>query len=465
MPSYRSPEEIKEGFEVYDDRFRAMVPDGAKLDRHCTGMEWAEGPVYFADGDYVLWSDIPNDRVMRWSPADGCSVYLQPAGYHNGHYLDRQGRLLSCEHGRRRISRTEPDGTVVSLADRYQGKRLNSPNDLVVKSDGTIWFTDPPYGILSDHEGHQAESELGANYVFRLDPESGDLRIVTDELDRPNGICFSPDESLLYVADTGEPMDVRVFDVVDWGAAGEQPAFRGRQARRGGRLPRRHRRQPVHERLGRRPSVQSRRQSCSAGFSCRRTGRPTVCSAARTSHGSTSPPTSRSIRSSSTYGARRPRSAAHRQSRPPDPGNPRQRRPPGALSGAVAAGFKPAFALSDGGVVDIQSPDRFDAPPPPGPDRVERTGIAALPPERDGRRQPIKRLDTGDPAVRRGAGGFQTRRYGSPVDRPGWDTNAGRGAGRPATAPSPRGRSLRAGPSRRRSGRSRCRPCARWRRA
>ena len=215
MPSYRSPEDIREGFEVYDDRFRAMVPDGAKLERHCTGMEWAEGPAYFADGDYVLWSDIPNDRVMRWSPADGCSVYLQPAGYHNGHYLDRQGRLLSCEHGRRRISRTEPDGTVVSLAESYRGKRLNSPNDLVVKSDGTIWFTDPPYGILSDREGHQAESELGANYVFRLDPESGDLRIVTDELDRPNGICFSPDESLLYVADTGEPMDVRVFDVVD----------------------------------------------------------------------------------------------------------------------------------------------------------------------------------------------------------------------------------------------------------
>ena len=215
MPAYRSKEEVREGFESYDDRFAAMVPDGAKLERHCIGMEWTEGPVYFAQGDYVLWSDIPNDRVMRWSAAHGCSVYLQPAGYHNGHYLDRQGRLVSCEHGERRISRTEADGTVVTLADRYRGMRLNSPNDLVVKSDGTVWFTDPPYGILTDREGHQSESELGANYVFRLDLDSGDLRIVSDELDRPNGICFSPDESLLYVADTGEPCDVRVFDVVD----------------------------------------------------------------------------------------------------------------------------------------------------------------------------------------------------------------------------------------------------------
>ena len=250
MPSYRSPEDIREGFEVYYDRFRAMVPDGAKA-RAPTAPVWSgpRAPCTSPMATACCGATSRNDRVMRWSPADGCSVYLQPAGYHNGHYLDRQGRLLSCEHGRRRISRTEPDGTVVSLADSYRGRRLNSPNDLVVKSDGTIWFTDPPYGILSDHEGHQAESELGANYVFRLDPESGDLRIVTDELDRPNGICFSPDESLLYVADTGEPMDVRVFDVVDGERAGEQPAVRGRPARRGGRLPRRHGGQPVHQRV------------------------------------------------------------------------------------------------------------------------------------------------------------------------------------------------------------------------
>jgi len=122
---------------------------------------------------------------------------------------------VSCEHGNRRISRTEPDGSVVTLVDRYDGNRLNSPNDLVVKSDGTIWFTDPPYGILSDHEGHKAESELGANYVFRFDPETGELRIVGDDFDRPNGLCFSPDESILYVADSGEPRHIRAFDVVD----------------------------------------------------------------------------------------------------------------------------------------------------------------------------------------------------------------------------------------------------------
>ncbi len=215
MTSRRKPEEIREGFEAYDSRFERMVPKGAKLSKHCTGMAWAEGPVYVPDGDYVLWSDIPNDHMMRWSDKDGCSVFRQPAGYTNGNYLDRQGRLVSCEHGNRRISRTEPDGTVVTLVDSYEGKRLNSPNDLAVKSDGTIWFTDPPYGILSDHEGHKSESELGKNYVFRFDPTSGDLSIVVDDMDRPNGICFSPDESVLYVADTGEPRDIRAFDVVD----------------------------------------------------------------------------------------------------------------------------------------------------------------------------------------------------------------------------------------------------------
>lgn len=215
MPPHRRTEDIVEGFESYDVRFDAMILPGSKLERHCVGMEWAEGPVYFSEGDFVLWSDIPNDRVMRWSDIDGCSVYLDPAGHHNGHYVDHQGRLVSCEHGERRISRTELDGTVVTLVSEYQGKRLNSPNDLVVKSDGSIWFTDPPYGILTDREGHKSQSELQGNYVFRLDPTTDDLRVVSDELDRPNGICFSPDESLLYVADTGKPMDVRVFDVVD----------------------------------------------------------------------------------------------------------------------------------------------------------------------------------------------------------------------------------------------------------
>ena len=215
MTTYRPKEEIREGFEVYDERFRQMLPEGVELERHFTGTAWAEGPVYFSEGDYVVWSDIPNDRMMRWSISEGASVFRVPAGYTNGNYRDRQGRLVSCEHGNRCISRTEADGSVVTLVDRYDGNRLNSPNDLVVKSDGTIWFTDPPYGILSDYEGHKAESELGANYVFRFDPETGELRIVGDDFDRPNGLCFSPDESILYVADSGEPRHIRAFDVVD----------------------------------------------------------------------------------------------------------------------------------------------------------------------------------------------------------------------------------------------------------
>lgn len=214
MPSEHSEDKVREGLEIYDGRFEQMLPQGATLEKHFTGTAWAEGPVYFTEGDYVVWSDIPNDRMMRWSPSDGASVFREPAGYTNGNYRDRQGRLVSCEHGNRRVSRTETDGSVVSLVDRFDGKRLNSPNDLVVKSDGTIWFTDPPYGILSDHEGHKAESELEACYVFRFDPETEELRIVCDELDQPNGICFSPDENILYIADTGKPLNLCAFDVI-----------------------------------------------------------------------------------------------------------------------------------------------------------------------------------------------------------------------------------------------------------
>lgn len=210
-----------EGIEVFDSSMGALLLPDSKLVKHCTGCIWAEGPVYFAEGDYLLWSDIPNNRMLRWSDADGMSVFREPANFTNGHTRDLQGRLVSCEHGGRRISRTEEDGSITVLVDNYQGKKLNSPNDLVVKSDGTIWFTDPPYGILSNHEGYQADSELGANYVFRFDPESKDISIIADDFDKPNGICFSPDESLLYVADTGAshdpngPHHIRVFDVVD----------------------------------------------------------------------------------------------------------------------------------------------------------------------------------------------------------------------------------------------------------
>lgn len=220
MTIYRADDEVKAGFEIYDERFAAMLPEGAALTRHFTGTEWAEGPVYVPDERCAIWSDIPNDRMLRYSEADdSVSVFRQPSGYTNGNYLDAQGRLLSCEHGNRRVSRTERDGNVVTLADNYEGKRLNSPNDLAVHSDGSIWFTDPPYGILSDREGHKADSELGACYVFRLEPDSGALEIVADDFDRPNGICFSPDETILYVADTGAPGHMRAFDVQD-GASG-----------------------------------------------------------------------------------------------------------------------------------------------------------------------------------------------------------------------------------------------------
>lgn len=214
MHIHRNPEDVREGFESYDARFEQLLPTGAQLERHCTGMQWAEGPVYVPWGDYILWSDIPNNRMMKWSNADGCSVFRQPSGYTNGNYLDNLGRLVSCEHGGRRISRTERNGKVKTLVDNYRGSRLNSPNDLVVKSDNTIWFTDPPYGILSDREGQKSESELGANYVFRFDPTSGSLKIVADQLDRPNGICFSPDEQVLYLSDTGKARNILAFDVV-----------------------------------------------------------------------------------------------------------------------------------------------------------------------------------------------------------------------------------------------------------
>ena len=210
-----------EGIIQFDERFSILLKPDASLVRLATGSIWSEGPVYFHEDDSVIWSDIPNNRLLRWSAQDGMTVWRQPSNFENGHYRDFEGRLLSCEHGGRCLSRTEPDGRKVILVDRYQGKRLNSPNDLVVKSDGTIWFTDPPYGILSDYEGYKAESELGACYVFRFEPGTGDLTIVTDEMIYPNGLAFSPDETVLYVADTSSAFDHKdsrhfmAFEVVD----------------------------------------------------------------------------------------------------------------------------------------------------------------------------------------------------------------------------------------------------------
>jgi gluconolactonase len=190
------------------------VADSARLDRLYDSCRWAEGPAYFPAHRYVVWSDIPNDRMLRWDEVTGMvGEFRAPAGFSNGNTLDREGRLVSCEHGNRRVSRTEPDGSITVIADRYDGKRLNSPNDVVVRSDGSIWFTDPSYGIDSDYIGHWTESEIGACNVYRVDPVDGTCRLAADGFDLPNGLAFSPDERELYIADSGAPHHMRRFDV------------------------------------------------------------------------------------------------------------------------------------------------------------------------------------------------------------------------------------------------------------
>ncbi|MEM9439119.1 MAG: SMP-30/gluconolactonase/LRE family protein [Pseudomonadota bacterium] len=204
--------------EVFDSRFASYVMGNAPLEKLATGYRWVEGPVWFGDAGCLLFSDIPNNRIMRWIEGVGVSVYREPSNFSNGHTRDRQGRLISCEHGARRVTRTEYDGTITVLADGFQGKRLNSPNDVVVKSDGSVWFTDPHYGIMTDYEGYRAAQEQPC-YVYRLDPERGELSVVIDDFDCPNGLCFSPDETRLYVAETSKMFDpeanrrIRAFDV------------------------------------------------------------------------------------------------------------------------------------------------------------------------------------------------------------------------------------------------------------
>ena len=169
-----------------------------------------------------FFSDVPNNRMLKFDPATGHTrIFREPSHYSNGNTVDAEGRLVTCEHSRHAISRLEHDGTHHVLVDSFEGKKLNSPNDLCIKSDGSIWFTDPPYGILSGREGNARESELDGNYVYRLEPETGNITIVVDQLDRPNGIAFSPDESILYVADTGGPRNVAAFDVADDGESVE----------------------------------------------------------------------------------------------------------------------------------------------------------------------------------------------------------------------------------------------------
>jgi gluconolactonase len=207
-------------YEVLDARFEACFKPSAKLDTLYDGCRWAEGPAYFPAHRSLVWSDIPNNRMLRYDePTGHVGEFRSPSNNANGHTVDPQGRLVSCEHGTRRVTRTEHDGTITVLADSYEGKRLNSPNDVVVRSDGAVYFTDPSYGIESDYEGNKGEPEFenGACYVFRIDPITGMLSIASDEFDRPNGLAFSTDERALYVADSGAPHDMSVLDVADDG--------------------------------------------------------------------------------------------------------------------------------------------------------------------------------------------------------------------------------------------------------
>jgi gluconolactonase len=200
-------------YEVLDDRFRICAAGDQQLEQLAGGCRWAEGPLYVPAGRYAIWSDIPNDRLLRWDETDGSvSTFRQPAGYVNGNTLDPQGRLVSCEQGNRRITRTEHDGSITVLAERYDGKRLNSPNDAAVSSDGAVWFTDPDFGITTNYEGHRADSEIGACNVYRIDPTDGAVDLVAEGMQGPNGIVFSADERTLFVCDS-RANQVLAYDV------------------------------------------------------------------------------------------------------------------------------------------------------------------------------------------------------------------------------------------------------------
>ena len=205
--------------EIIDKRFAKYLIGNAVVERLWTGARWSEGPVWFGDARCLIWSDIPNNRMMRWTEeTNQVTVFRQPANNSNGNTRDKQGRLITCEHLTRRVTRTEYDGQVTVLMDSFEGKRLNAPNDVVVHPDGHIWFTDPGYGILLHYEGERADFELPTN-VYRLNPDTGKATVVTDELEKPNGLCFSPDYSKLYLVDTGathtpdHPRHIRLYDV------------------------------------------------------------------------------------------------------------------------------------------------------------------------------------------------------------------------------------------------------------
>jgi gluconolactonase len=224
-------------YEVHDPRFEKLMIGHVKLEHLWTGARWAEGPVYVPAAKSVVWSDIPNDRLLRLDTQSGAvSVFEHPCGFHNGHTIDAQGRIIACEHGGRRVSRLDHDGVWRPLAEHFEGRRFNSPNDATVHSDGSIWFTDPAYGIDTHYEGHKAEPEIGGCHVYRLDPASGATERVVDDMARPNGICFSPDERILYVADTGRthdpdcPIAIRAYEIGADGRPGRGRTFASRDA-------------------------------------------------------------------------------------------------------------------------------------------------------------------------------------------------------------------------------------------
>lgn len=215
QPSTRYPDPSVVVLDPAFNKYRLAL---ASVEQLYTGCRWSEGPVWFGDARCLLWSDIPNNRILRWDEETGAtSVFRKPSNNANGNTRDRQGRLVTCEHDSRRVTRTEYDGSITVMADNYNGKKLNSPNDVVVKSDGSIWFTDPTFGILGYYEGHKAESEL-TPAVWRIDGQSGALSMVADDIPGPNGLAFSPDETILYVvASRAEPRDIRAYDVSDGG--------------------------------------------------------------------------------------------------------------------------------------------------------------------------------------------------------------------------------------------------------
>ncbi|HEX2652695.1 MAG TPA: SMP-30/gluconolactonase/LRE family protein [Xanthobacteraceae bacterium] len=215
QPSLRYPDPA---VEILDPRFAKYRLNLASVERLSTGMRWGEGPVWFGDGRYLLWSDIPNNRILKWEEETGAvSIFRKPSNNANGNTRDRQGRLVTCEHAGRRITRTEYDGTITVLMDKFEGKSLNSPNDVIVKSDDSIWFSDPEFGILGNYEGNIAPRELPTN-VYRFDPKTGRATVVAGDINRPNGLCFSPDETKMYIVESGTtPRLIRVYDVTENG--------------------------------------------------------------------------------------------------------------------------------------------------------------------------------------------------------------------------------------------------------